>query len=147
MASSSQEHLQEKKTEGFILPPQNPNKAPSSNFMNFCDKIVKDTKPEHDDDQSQGFKPNYKLQFEQHRRDYEDSISSPHLRLHLDTSFHLHNFILVTLDYVTDEPPTGVLQRSAGFCKMPVKWEYKENQICVITVDNKVQCGLFNFKS
>merc|ERR1719348_2276125 len=111
--------------------------------MNFCDKIVKDSKPEHDDEQSQGFKPNYKLQFEQHRKDYEDSISSPHLQLQLDTSFPLHNFIVVTLDYVTDEPPTGVLQRSAGFCKMPVKWEYKDDVIgpvCVISVDNQVVC-------
>ena len=107
--------------------------------MNFCDKIVEDTKPENNESQPLGFKPNYKLQFEQHRREYEDSISSPNIWLQLDTSYPLHNFIVVTLDYVNDEPPTGVLQRSAGFCKMPVKWEYKDNgPICFITIDNQV---------
>ena len=51
----------------------------------------------------------------------------------------LHNFIIVILDYTTEEPPTQVLQRSAGFCKMPVTWQYKDTSVCYITIDNHVR--------
>ena len=44
-ASSSSDHLEGKKTEGFILPPQKPSQTPSENFMNFCDEIVQNSKP------------------------------------------------------------------------------------------------------
>ena len=44
-ASSSSDHLEGKKTEGFILPPQKSSQTPSENFMNFCDEIVQNSKP------------------------------------------------------------------------------------------------------
>ena len=44
-ASSSSDHLDGKKTEGFILPPQKSSQTPSENFMNFCDEIVQNSKP------------------------------------------------------------------------------------------------------
>ena len=60
----------------------------------------------------------------------------------LDTSYPLHNFIVVTLDYVNDEPATQVLQRSAGFCKMSTSWEYKGSNICFVMVDGQVRIDL-----
>ena len=46
----------------------------------------------------------------------------------------------MTLSYQSDEPATQILQRSAGFCKMPVSWEYKgsEKGICFVMVDGQV---------
>ena len=47
-------------------------------------------------------------------------------------------FLIVTLSYQPDEPATQILQRSAGFCKMPVSWEYKGSRICFVLVEGQV---------
>ena len=44
----------------------------------------------------------------------------------------------MTLSYQSEEPATQILQRSAGFCMMPVSWEYKGNQICFVLVDGQM---------
>ena len=46
----------------------------------------------------------------------------------MNYQYPLYNFLLVTLAYMPDESPCNVLQRSAGFCKMPVHWDYKGNR-------------------
>ena len=46
--------------------------------------------------------------------------------------------IAVTLSYLTEEPATQILQRSGGFCKMPVSWEYRGSQICFVLVEGQV---------
>ena len=61
-------------------------------------------------------------------------------RLRLDRSYPLHNFIVVILEYMAEEPPTQVLQRSAGFCKMAVQWQYRGTNTCFVTVDGQQVC-------
>ena len=41
----------------------------------------------------------------------------------------LHLFFLYLSAYVPDENPAQVLQRSAGFCKTSVTWDYRGNQV------------------
>ena len=103
VSSSSTEETTEKRTEGFVLPPKS-CQTPSDNFMNFCDKIVQNSRSEQDrsnvaqsDDNSQsgGFKPNYKRQLEGLRKNFEENLySQERIRPTLDTSYPLHNFIL-----------------------------------------------------
>ena len=61
-------------------------------------------------------------------------ISFPKDRNSVSVKFDL----LVTLSYQPDEPATQILQRSAGFCKTPVSWEYKGSRICFVLVDGQV---------
>ena len=36
----------------------------------------------------------------------------------------LSRFILVRLEYIEEDNPSNVLQRSAGFCKIPISWNF-----------------------
>jgi len=127
------------KTETKIQPHETFNQSPSKNFMNFCDNVIKNSKK---DETEHEYKPEYQRQLDQHRQDHEQSLNSnqQQVNMKLDTSYPLHNFIVVTLDYVNDEPATQVLQRSAGFCKMSTSWEYKGSNICFVMVDGQVVC-------
>ena len=98
VSSSSTEEPEDKRTEGYILPPKN-CQTPSDNFLKFCDKIVQSSRPDQDatEDNSQagGFKPDYKRQLEGLRKNFEDNLySQERVRPSLDTSYPLHNFIL-----------------------------------------------------
>ena len=44
----------------------------------------------------------------------------------------------VTISYQESEPASQVLQRSGGFCKVPVSWEYRGSHICFVKVDGQV---------
>ena len=138
VSSSGCEQVEDKKM-GFILAPKKlsqPQK-PSENIMTFCDNIVQHSQQDRDSDTNHTYIPEYQRQLDQHRRNSENQNKTP--QLNLDWSYPLHNFIIVILDYATEEPPTQVLQRSAGFCKMPVTWQYKDTSVCYITIDNHVR--------
>ena len=36
----------------------------------------------------------------------------------------LSKFILVRLEYVEEDSPSNILQRSAGFCRIPITWNF-----------------------
>ena len=36
----------------------------------------------------------------------------------------LSKFILVRLEYVEEDRPSNILQRSAGFCRIPITWNF-----------------------
>jgi len=140
VASSSSEDGP-KKIDGFILPPKKPAKEPSSDFMGFCNNIIQNSRDKEDEtEESTGFKPNYQHHFDEHKTMHNDHPQS-RVQLHLDYDYPLHNFIVVKLGYLENESPCEILNRSAGFCKMPTAWEYKgNNSICFIKVDGQVVC-------
>ena len=132
-ASSSNEEAP-KQTEGFILPPKKVSKEPSSDFMGFCNNVMKNSRvKDSKTDDSFGFKPNYQHHFDEDKKRHDANIQ-------LDYNFPLDNFIVVRLSYLPDESPCEILNRSAGFCKMPTVWEYKGNNICFIKVDGFNVC-------
>ena len=96
-ASSSSDHLEGKKTEGFILPPQKSSQTPSENFMNFCDEIVQNSKPvSHEEGRSHsgfGFKSgsngeNHTTPAGANNTKYGNFVSSSSTT---QSSFHDHN--------------------------------------------------------
>ena len=148
VSSSNNGAVETNKSEGFILPPKKPSQpqVPSENFMSFCDNIMQQSKSESDDTSSR-YKPEYQRQFDQHRQHDENQYSLPQHGVEpcLDRSYPLHNYIVVILGYGSEEPPTQVLNRSSGFCRMPVSWEYggvPGNVVCYITIDNHVSIQL-----
>jgi hypothetical protein len=48
----------------------------------------------------------------------------------------LSKFILVRLEYVEEDKPSNILQRSAGFCKMPITWSF--NVVVSLTGNDEV---------
>ena len=146
VSSSDTAAVEGKKTEGFIIPPkkQSQPQVPSENFMSFCDNIMQQSKSNGGDEASSGYKPEYQRQFDQHRQDDENQYNLPQHNVEpiLDRSYPLHNYIVVILGYGSEEPPTQVLNRSSGFCRMPVSWEYggvPGRVVCYITIDNHVR--------
>ena len=113
--------------------------------MSFCDNIVQHCKSTGGDDAPSGYKPEYQRQLDHHRQYDEDQSNhcQQNVEVRLDMSYPLHNYIVVILDYVSDEPPTQVLNRSSGFCKMPVSWQFRApgpgNVVCYITIENHVR--------
>jgi len=145
--SSSSNDDNSKVTEGFILPPKKPT-AKSMKFYNDGFANSNNSSTSHlpnlpslgeDYDNQAVFKPNYQLHFEEQKRLHEDNPPSQ-VHLHLNYDYPLHNFIVVRLEYLPNETPCEILNRSAGFCKMPTVWEYKGNNICFIKVDGTVVC-------
>ena len=115
--------------------------------MSFCDNIMQQSKSNGGDEASSGYKPEYQRQFDQHRQDDENQYNLPqhNVEPNLDRSYPLHNYIVVILGYGSEEPPTQVLNRSSGFCRMPVSWEYggvPGRVVCYITIDNHVRIKL-----
>ena len=90
------------------------------------------------------YKAEYQRHFEQERRNYEKRLQGEvqgyggKMRPELDYSFPLHNFLVVTLAYNKDENPCGLLTRSAGFCKMPVNWDYRGTNTCIVKIEGQV---------
>jgi len=70
---------------------------------------------------------------------YNQSLLREGEQLRMNYSFPLHNFILVTLSYVPDENSCSVLQRSAGFSKMQVHWDYQSNS-CYVQIAGHEVC-------
>ena len=139
VASSSNEDVP-KKIEGFILPPKKVGKEPSSDFMGFCNNVIQNSRVEEPKiEESTGFKPNYQHHFDQHRKSNVEN-PFPQVHLELDYNFPLHNFIVVRLEYMPNENPCEILNRSAGFCKMPANWEYRGNNICFIKIAGEIVC-------
>merc|ERR1740128_1543757 len=70
---------------------------------------------------------------------YNQSLLREGEQLRMNYNFPLHNFILVTLSYVPDENSCSVLQRSAGFSKMQVHWDYQSNS-CYVQIAGHEVC-------
>ena len=51
-------------------------------------------------------------------------------------SHELSKFILVKLEYVDDDRPSAILQRSSGFCKVPISWKF--NALVALAEDDEV---------
>jgi len=69
---------------------------------------------------------------------------APRVSLNLDYNYPLHNFIVVMLEYMSDEHPNNILSRSGSFCKMFVDWNYtisnKGNVTCTVNINNIAVC-------
>ena len=52
-------------------------------------------------------------------------------------SHELSKFILVKLEYVDDDRPSAILQRSSGFCKVPISWKF--NVLVALAEDAEVR--------
>jgi len=161
-ASDASETPEMKETEGFILPPAN-KKGESERTVRLLDSQSDSTMriqidnseptPEPGEEESYRkdevedfFKRAFKMPAYQ---DVPDNIpeNSVHNyldgngKLRLNYDYPLHNFIVVTLAYCTSEAATNILQRSAGFCKMAVHWEYKGNQECYVQINGHKVCS------
>ena len=53
------------------------------------------------------------------------------------SSYDLSKFILVKLEYVEDDRASAILQRSSGFCKIPITWKF--NTLVALTDDAEVE--------
>ena len=136
---SSSSKVEDQKIEGFILPPKKTETFTTP--KNFTDQSVSEVsmlplkhKLETEDDDC-GYKPEYQRQFDHHRRNHEE-IQNNDVHLQLDTSYPLHNFIIVLLEYVEKESAVSILVRSSQFCRMDVRWEFRDNnKLCSVIVD------------
>ncbi|XP_023330843.1 uncharacterized protein LOC111703196 isoform X2 [Eurytemora carolleeae] len=140
--AASDSNSEIKEIPGFILPPAN-NRENCVRSVRLEDGDLRirinrnqgnsddlSSKPEEEGEVQRSFRmPNYQ--------------KSVRLELRMNYDYPLHDFLLVTLAYMPDENPCNILQRSAGFCKMTVGWQYRGAKECYVSINNYEVCSEF----
>jgi len=102
VASTSNDEEPKKSTDGFILPPINPRSCENEEMSSLPPSVQRIVDKSKNHTYPRGRK----------------------ILLPFNVRFPACYFILVTLEYVPDDPAYGILQRSASFCKIPMQIKY-----------------------